>query len=433
METQVFKNTIFGKKNGMNYFQSIEYLKGFTKSGKPVTDLSRFEGLMSALGDPQRGLSFIHVAGTNGKGSVCEYISDALQLAGFNTGKFTSPYITFVEERIQINGKPISREEFALYISRAREGAEKTGCTHYSQFEILNAAAFLCFKARGCDYTVLETGIGGLLDSTNIITPKISVITTVDLDHCAVLGNTPAEIAEHKAGIIKKGCPVVVAPFQYDSAAHVLKNKADREGSAFIMPENSHIELVSSDLSGTRFLYKGKAFKTKMCGKHQAINAAAAIETLRLLNIPEKHIEKALLTAAVPARTEQVEGWIIDGAHNPSGAGALAEMLKGIKGKKVLLTGMLTTKDWKGSLKLLIPLFDYVAAVDSFAENAVNKSEIARFARSMGKKAAAVRDLTEGIAAAETQNADLKVVCGSLYLCGEVRKLLIEKTKRSVP
>lgn len=411
----------------MNYSQSIEYLKGFSKSGKPVTSLSRFRELMSVLGDPQKELSFIHVAGTNGKGSVCEYLSAALGLAGFNTGKFTSPYITVIQERIQINNKPVSKEDFALYISLAREGAEKTGCADYSQFEILNAAAFLCFRAKGCDYTVLETGIGGLLDSTNIITPIISVITTVDLDHCAILGNTPAEIAEHKAGIIKKGCPVVVSPFQHSSVAEVLKNKADMEGSAFIMPKNDDIKLISSDLSGTRFLYKGKAFKTKMCGRHQAVNSAAAIETLRLLNIPEYYIEKALLTAAVPARTEQMEGWIIDGAHNPSGAGALAELLKGIKGKKTLLTGMLTTKDWKGSLKLLIPLFDYVIAVDFFAENAVNKEEIADLAKSMGKKAVTARELSEGIKAAERQNADLKVICGSLYLCGEARRILAEK------
>lgn len=411
----------------MNYFESVKYLSSFSKSGKPVKDLSRFAELMRVLGDPQKELNFIHIAGTNGKGSVCEYISTALQLAGFNTGKFTSPYITEIEERIQINNKPISKEDFALYISMAREGAEKTGCPHYSQFEILNAAAFLCFKATGCDYTVLETGIGGLLDSTNIIIPKISVITTVDLDHCAVLGNTPAEIAKHKAGIIKRGCPVVVAPEQYNEVVEVLKNKADMEDSAFIMPKNNDIKLISADLGGTKFLYKGKDFNTKMCGKHQAINSAAAIEVLRLLNISEEHIEKALLTAAVPARTEQVEGWIIDGAHNPSGAGALAELLKGIEGKKVLLTGMLATKDWQGSLKLLVPLFDYVITVDFFAENAVNKKEIADFARNMGKNAAAAQDLEQGIRLAEELNADLKVICGSLYLCGEVRRRLAEK------
>lgn len=411
----------------MNYSQSVEYLNNFSKSGKPVADLSRFTELMRVLGDPQRELDFIHVAGTNGKGSVCEYISAALQSEGCNTGKFTSPYINVIEERIQINNKPISREDFALYISMAREGAEKTGCSHYSQFEILNAAAFLCFKAKNCDFTVLETGIGGLLDSTNIISPRISVITTVDLDHCGILGSTPEEIAGHKAGIIKQGCPVVVSPYQYAEVTEVLKNKARELNAPFIMPDNEDIELISADLSGTVFTYKGERFKTKMCGAHQAVNAAAAIEVLRLLKASEESIKNALQNAAVPARTEQLGGWIVDGAHNPSGAAALAELLKTIRGKKVLLTGMLTSKDWQGSLERLIPLFDYVIAVDFFAENAVKKEEIVKFAQTEGKRAAAVGDLTEALKAGEEQNADLKVVCGSLYLCGEVRRLLAEK------
>lgn len=411
----------------MNYSQSVEYLSNFSKSGKPVADLSRFTELMRALGDPQNGLDFIHVAGTNGKGSVCEYISAALQAAGFNTGKFTSPYITVIEERIQINNKPISQEDFALYISMAREGAEKTGCPDYSQFEILNAAAFLCFKAKNCDFTVLETGIGGLLDSTNIIAPKISVITTVDLDHLGILGSTREEIARHKAGIIKQGCPVVVSPYQYQEVTEVLRNKARELNAPFIMPADKDIGSVSADLSGTVFTYKGEQFNTKMCGKHQAVNATAAIEVLRLLNISPEYIKKALQTAAVPARTEQLGGWIIDGAHNPSGAAALAELLKSVEGKKVLLTGMLTTKDWQGSLERLIPLFDYVIAVDFFAENAVKKEEIVKFAQDKGKRAIAAGDLTEALKAGEEQGADLKVVCGSLYLCGEVRRLLAEK------
>ena len=411
----------------MNYSQAIEYLNKFSKSGTPVTDLSRFSELMRVLGDPQKDLSFVHVAGTNGKGSVCEYVSLALQLSGCTVGKFTSPYINCIEERIQINNRPISQEDFALYISMTREGAEKTGCEVYSQFEILNAAAFLCYKDKKCDITVLETGIGGLLDSTNIISPKISVITTVDLDHTAMLGGTRREIARHKAGIIKQGCPVVVSPCQYEEVAGVLKDRAGELNAPFVMPADRDIELISADLTGTVFNYKGERFKTKMCGKHQAVNAAAAIEALRLLDIPSEHIKKALLTAAVPARTERLGGWIIDGAHNPSGAGALAELLKTVEGTKVLLTGMLTAKDWQGSLEKLIPLFDCVIAVDFFAENAVGKEEIASFARHKGKYALTAEGLEEGLQKAEEQNADYKILCGSLYLCGTARHILSEK------
>ncbi|MDE7280136.1 MAG: bifunctional folylpolyglutamate synthase/dihydrofolate synthase [Ruminiclostridium sp.] len=411
----------------MNYSQAIEYLNGFSKSGTPVADLSRFSELMRVLGDPQKELDFVHVAGTNGKGSVCEYVSLALQRAGNNTGKFTSPYINVIEERIQVNNKPISQEDFALYISMAKEGADRTGCEDYSQFEILNAAAFLCFKDKKCGITVLETGIGGLLDSTNIISPKISVITTVDLDHTAMLGGTRQEIARHKAGIIKRGCPVVVSPDQFEEVVRVLEDKARELNAPFVMPADSDIKLISADLEGTVFKYKGERFKTKMCGKHQAVNAAAAIETLRLLNAAPSHIKEALLTAAVPARTEQSGGWIIDGAHNPSGAGALAELLKTVKGTKVLLTGMLTTKDWQGSLEKLVPLFDCVIAVDFFAENAVEKEKIAQFAQDMGKKAVTAESLEEGFQKAEEQNADYRILCGSLYLCGAARRILSEK------
>ena len=411
----------------MNYSQAIEYLNKFSKSGTPVTDLSRFSELMRVLGDPQKDLSFVHVAGTNGKGSVCEYVSQALQSAGYNVGKFTSPYINVIEERIQINNAPISKEDFALYISTAKEGADRTGCPHYSQFEILNAAAFLCYKDKKCDITVLETGIGGLLDSTNIISPKISVITTVDLDHTAILGGTRREIARHKAGIIKQGCPVVVSPCQYGDVVQVLEEKARELNAPFVMPDSSDIKLISADLSGTVFEYKGERLQTKMCGKHQAVNAAAAIEILRLLNVAPEHIKKALLTAAVPARTEQLGGWIIDGAHNPSGAGALAELLKTVEGTKVLLTGMLTAKDWQGSLEKLVPLFDSVIAVDFFAENAVEKEKIAQFAQSLGKKALTAESLEEGLQKAERENAEYRILCGSLYLCGKARHILAEK------
>ena len=197
------------------------------------------------------------------------------------------------------------------------------------------------------------------------------------------------------------------------------------------MPADRDIELISADLTGTVFNYKGERFKTKMCGKHQAVNGAAAIETLRLLNVPSEHIKKALLTAAVPARTEQLGGWIIDGAHNPSGAGALAELLKTVRGKKVLLTGMLITKDWQGSLEKLVPLFDSVIAVDFFAENAVGKEIIAEFAKGMGKKAMTAESLEEGLQKAEEQNADYRILCGSLYLCGRARHILAEKQASS--
>lgn len=408
----------------MEYSEALNYLNTYTKSGKPIKDLSRFKGLMNELDNVQDNLKYIHIAGTNGKGSVSEYAALALEYSGFKTGKFTSPYINKIEERMQINGAPISEGDFAFYIEKAKNAAEKTCCSDYSQFEILNAAAFLYFYEKGCDYVVLETGIGGLLDCSNIITPVLSVITTVDLDHCGILGETIEKIARHKAGIIKPHRPVVLAPFQYEEVREVIRNKAGETGSELIIPEDRDLRLIGADLSGTRFLYKNKEFETGMCGRHQMINAAAAIEALRKLSIGEKYIVSALKTAAVPARMEKLRGFIIDGAHNVSGAKAAAELIGWQKGKKLLITGMLKSKDYKGALSVLIPEFDKVIAVDFFSPDAVRAEEIVKLAEELGRTGEIGKSAREAIDAAEKFEGELKVVCGSLYLCGAMRKEL---------
>lgn len=405
----------------MNYNEALSCLNGYTKSGKPITDLSRFKGLMYKLGNVQVKLKYLHIAGTNGKGSVSEYTALALEYAGYKTGKFTSPYINRVEERIQINGEPVSESDFAFYIGKANEAAEETGCTDYSQFEILTAAAFMYFYAEKCDYVVLETGIGGLLDCSNIIVPEISIITTVDLDHCGILGDTVEKIARHKAGIIKPNIPAVFAPFQYEDVKRVIREKAAETGSELIIPEESGLRLIGADLSGTKFAYKGKEFRTGMCGKHQMINAAAAIEALRKLGISEICIERALENAAVPARMEKVRDFLIDGAHNVSGARAAAEVIKGVKGRKALVVGMLRSKDYQGALGAIVPCVDYVTAVDFFAEDAVKAEEIVEIAKGFGCEAETAGSAGEAIEAARRVNAELRVVCGSLYLCGAVR------------
>lgn len=408
----------------MEYSEALNYLNTYTKSGKPIKDLSRFRGLMNALDNVQDNLKYIHIAGTNGKGSVSEYAALALEYRGFKTGKFTSPYINKIEERIQINGAPISESDFAFYIGKAKKAAEKTGCSDYSQFEILNAAAFLYFHEKKCDYVVLETGIGGLLDCSNIITPELSVITTVDLDHCGILGDTVEKIARHKAGIIKPDRPVVLAPFQYEEVRDVVRNKARETCSELIIPEDRDLRLISADLSGTRFLYKNKEFETGMCGKHQMINAAAAIEALRKLGIGEEYIGAALRNAAVPARMEKLKGVIIDGAHNVSGAKAAAELIGEQKGNKLLITGMLKSKDFKGALSVLIPEFDKVIAVDFFSPDAVPAEEIVKLAEESGRKGEIGKSAREAIKAAEKFEGEFKMVCGSLYLCGAMRREL---------
>lgn len=409
----------------MTYDEALKYLNTYTKSGKPITDLSRFKGLMSALGNVQNNLKYLHIAGTNGKGSVSEYTALALEYAGYKTGKFTSPYINRIEERIQVNGKPISEADFADCMEKTKKAADITGCLEYSQFEILNAAAFIYFYEQKCDYVVLEAGIGGLLDCSNIIDPVISIITTVDLDHCGILGDPAEKIARHKAGIIKPFRPAVLAPFQYEEVKAAAAEKARETGSELIIPDEGSLRFIDTDLSGTRFIYKEKEFRTGMCGRHQMINAAAAVQALRRLGVREECIDKALKNAAVPARMERLAGFLIDGAHNVSGAKAAAEFIGGLKGKKVLITGMLKSKDYKGALSVLAPEFGHVIAVDFFARDAVCADDIAAVAKGFGCGTETAAGAEEAIEAARRAEADLRVVCGSLYLCGVIRGKLL--------
>ncbi|MCM1055706.1 MAG: bifunctional folylpolyglutamate synthase/dihydrofolate synthase [Bacteroides sp.] len=414
----------------MEYGEALNYLNSYTRSGKPIKNLSRFKGLMSALDNVQDNLKCVHIAGTNGKGSVSEYTALALEYCGFKTGKFTSPYINRIEERIQINGTPISREDLALYIGKVGAAAKKGGCSDYSQFEILNAAAFLYFYEKNCDYTVLETGIGGLLDCSNIIDPVLSVITTVDLDHCGILGSTVREIARHKAGIIKPRRPVVTAPFQYAEVKEVIKDKAEETGSELIVPDEKSLKLIRADLSGTSFLYNEREYETGMCGQHQMINAAAAIEALRKLGVDEEHIKTALKNAAVPARMESLGGFMIDGAHNVSGARAAARLIGEQSGKKLLITGMLKSKDHRGALSVLIPEFDRIIAVDFFSPDAVPAEKIAEQAKSLGKEYNIAESAAEAIKAAKAFDGELKLICGSLYLCGKMREEILGAEKK---
>lgn len=408
----------------MNYQQAMDYLNGFSRSGKPVNDLSRFKGLMKELDNVQDKLKYIHIAGTNGKGSVSEYIALGLQEAGNKTGKFTSPYINRIEERIQLDGAPIEGDKLAHYVGKVKEAAEKTGCGDYSQFEILNAAAFLYYAEENCDYVVLEAGIGGLLDCTNIIDPLLSVITTVDLDHCGLLGNTVEEIAVHKAGIIKAGRTVITAPFQQKAVLEIIEKKAAEMGSTVITPKNEELKLLSAELDGTRFIYKDREYRTGMCGKHQMVNAAAAVEALRALDVSDECTGIALEKAAVPARMERLGGYIVDGAHNASGARAVTALMKDRQGEKTLIIGVLKSKDYKGILSMLLPIFDFVIAVDFFSPDAVPVNEIREYAKSIGHSCSLADSPEKAVNLAEALHSDIKMVCGSLYLCGKMRKAI---------
>ncbi|MGN0641602.1 MAG: bifunctional folylpolyglutamate synthase/dihydrofolate synthase [Huintestinicola sp.] len=359
----------------------INFLDRYTKSGKPVKDLSRFRGLMDKLGNPQDSLKFVHIAGTNGKGSVTRMLASSLSYAGYKTGEFTSPYIFRYNDRMKINGEEIPDRELEELI-RIVEPAALSGGEDYSQFEITNAIAFMWFAMKKCDIVVLETGMGGLNDSTNIICDNVcSVITSVSLDHTAVLGNTLGEIAVQKAGIIKDGCPVVLSPYNKPEVENIVSMRAAVLGSRFVVPDVSKIKVEHSDWKGTAFIYKLREYFTPMAGIHQVSNAVTAIEAVEFIRkkypkLTDKCVFEGITKAVMPSRCQVVRKSapmvIIDGAHNPDGMRVLSDFVLTLGSRpKIMICGMSADKDWKSALSYIAPLIDKAYCVDGFTKNTV--------------------------------------------------------------
>ena len=410
----------------MTYTECIDFINSFTKSGKPQNKLDRFENLAEKLGNPHKDIKFIHVAGTNGKGSVCEYISNALVNNGFKVGKFTSPFIIDLTERIQINNANISHTDLAELCDIVKKAIDSDKAQDYSQFEIFTAAAFLYFRNENVDYVVLETGIGGLLDCTNIVTPEISVITSIDFDHTNILGSTISEIAAHKAGIIKPNRPVFSAPFQHEDAVSVLTETARLNNSRLVFADGNELTIHKNSIYGTEFSYKGSLYRTKMGGKHQPINASLAIEVLEFMKIPEKCISKSLENSQLLARLEVLDAdipIIADGGHNPSGTLMACDLIKEAYLSPVLICGMLSTKDFEATLINLLRIAKHAIFVDSFSALAVNSKALARFAEGHGVKAYICENEKDSVKKAmelynSEKDVDSILICGSLYLAG---------------
>lgn len=413
-----------------SYPDSLEYLSSFSKQGASVTDLTRFSALSEKLGSPERELRCIHVAGTNGKGSVTEYIAAALEECGYKTGRFSSPYIVDIRERIEINGGFISEEDFARLAERVRRAEEQCENRAFSQFEILTAMCFLYFREQGTDYAVIEAGIGGTLDCTNIIPcPEAAVITSIGLDHTAILGDTEEKIAESKSGIIKGGVCAAAAGIS-GAAMGVIEERCAETGARLIIPDTRELAVHDSGLRGSSFAYKGREYKIKMCGAHQIMNALTAIEALNALNggFPYEKIAAGLYKAALPARlelfSERSPEIILDGGHNPQAMLAAKEVLTSDSREKTAVIGMISTKDYKTALEIILPCFKSAVFYDGFADNAVSAEKLAE----LGKKARVNSYFTHNIATALTtafsEEPELLFIGGSLYMAAEFRKLL---------
>ncbi|MBQ9895581.1 MAG: bifunctional folylpolyglutamate synthase/dihydrofolate synthase [Ruminococcus sp.] len=416
----------------MNYNEAMGFINSYTKTGGKITDLSRAKELMDRIGSPEKRLKFVHIAGTNGKGSTLEYISNALILSGYKTGQFTSPFVLRYNDRIRINGRDIDDESLCKIAEQVKEKVEDRP---YSQFEITMSIALLWYEQQNCDVVVFETGMGGLLDSTNVIPPPlVSVITSISLDHTAILGDTVEKIAVQKAGIIKGGSAVVLAEDNPPAVTEIVKNTAKEVGAEYIPCEPC--KPFSDGGLFAPFMYRGVKITPAMPGIHQKYNAQAAITACLYLRkkgfeVSDGNIIKAIETTQVKARVHYIDGeppMIIDGGHNPAGVNMLSLMLMYLstRGKKIYtVIGMIDSKDYVECVKTISRNSSRLFAVEGFAPNAVPAENIVDIASFYTE--AETDELVGAIEKAKSlaaENDGIAVVCGSLYLASEVYKLI---------
>lgn len=417
----------------MDYKEALDYINGVSwQSTKP--GLERISALLEKLGNPQNELRFVHVAGTNGKGSICAMLASVLKSAGYKTGLFTSPYLSRFTERMKINGKEITEAQVAALVEEIKPLADSMD-DHPTEFEMMTAAALLWFYREKCDIVVLEVGLGGRLDATNVIPhPECAVIANIGLDHTAILGDTLEQIAFEKAGIIKENSSVVLYQ-QCGEVMNVIRDVCDMRNSRLTVPDFDDIATEFDSLYGQVFTYRGDAYSIPLLGEHQQYNAVCAIEAVNVLreagfNIEQSDLEAGLYAVAWPARFELVHDepcFIVDGGHNPQCAWALAESIRKYfpDVKRVLLMGMLKDKDYNRVVELLAPLFDEFVVVTPDNPRALPAEALGAVLEKYGKPVTVCGSIPEAVQTAVDAARELEgMVCsaGSLYICGEIRE-----------
>ena len=433
----------------MDYRQALNYIENTGKFGSRL-GLENVSRLLDILGNPHRDLRIIHVAGTNGKGSTCSFINSMLIYQGYNVGLYTSPYLEEFNERIKINNVNISDEDLAQSVSRVSDAIGQMieeGCDHPTEFEIITACAFLYFRDRDVDFAVIEVGLGGRLDSTNVCIPLVSAITSISMDHTEYLGDTLARIAFEKGGIIKNKRPVVLYQ-QSDEVESVISSICSERDSELFITENDKIEYISEGMSSQSVnlevmghFYSG--IEISLPGRHQARNLAVALSVLRLLEISSdisqvdtEALYRSIRETRWPGRMEVIKTeplTIIDGAHNPDGAAILSESVdRYLVGKKInLVFGMLRDKDILSVAKLLAVRADRIIITEPESPRAASSAEVHGIILEALRgedvpDITEIPDIEEAVRHAQSMAGDGEAViyAGSLYMIGRVRSLL---------
>lgn len=422
----------------MNYCDALKFIHSRLKFGsKP--GMERITALCDELGNPQDKLKYVHVAGTNGKGSTCNMIAGILKEADYKVGLYTSPFIIDFRERIQINNEMISENDLAGYVEEIIPIVEKLSekGIEPTEFEIITAIAFKYFLDSDCDIVVLEVGLGGLLDSTNIIKKsEVSVITSISLDHTDILGNSLLEIAEQKCGIFKQNGHVVGYPQADFTVERYVKEKAKKLNCKYMHADLGKIRLVKEEIDGSTIIYAGCTFKIPLTGKHQIYNFSTAISAINTLkqngwNISAQNMIDGIQNIKMPARTEIISKSpliIIDGGHNPEGVDALCDTLKKYCNNKDIIAvfGMMKDKDYSYCVENLAPLCSRIYTTTPSNSRSLPAKDLAKAVKQYCSKVKAV-DSYEKAYEKALKKADAEsviLVCGSLYLASDIKNII---------
>jgi dihydrofolate synthase/folylpolyglutamate synthase len=410
------------------YRRALDYLFART-TGKTKFGLERTEALLDALGRPERRMPVLHIAGTNGKGSVCATLDALLRAKGLRVGRYTSPHLVDFRERFLVDGRPARSGEIVDFVERWTPEVERLGATF---FEATTAMAFELFARAEVDVAVIETGLGGRLDSTNVVHPLVAAVTSIGIDHIEYLGDTREAIAAEKAGIFKRGVPAVIGESE-PAIRDLLAAMARERGASAV--RIASVECRPRDISvahdGTRFTLtlgdESRELHTPLTGTHQASNAAVALLALDAGGAPYAtalgDAARALEAVRLPGRFQEVGKYVFDVAHNPDGAAVLARTLGAVGAERpvVALLTVLSDKDWRGMMEALAPRVDafvLTCAPTAPASRAWDPRDAGRLAEERGWRAAVVPDFDEALALADREGATV-LVTGSFHTVGD--------------